>query len=677
MSRLTATGVARRPLSLPEELILTLLNEESGYFRQVPGWDLNCAVIGSVLAELSLISRVDTDMDSLILLDRTETGDPALDPILDEIAGEPTQRNAQYWIERLAPHAESVIDITLDRLVKLKILQHHDGDFWSMARTVWQTDLYADREEFTAVEFIKTRISRAIFNHEIPDPRDIIIICLISTCDVLRFIFELDEEAEERIEFICKMDLIGRAIADAVAHSLAGPLLRRPALTKSIPVVPFHRVLRNRHARDRNVPALFAALTEEYGPVFEIRPPIGDRMTVLAGPRMNHWVHRHGRLYLRARDYLEDFEKVYGGSGLLPSLDGADHFRYRKSLQPGYSRARLEGQLDEFYSHVRQHMATWNVGDSYSAVGMCRKLVNATMSPLAVNIDSQDVVDELHKFKERALKTHIARSLPKFMLYTPGMRRRAKLIDDVVDRVQSGHTPAQRAGCPRDLADELLSLHTSDRQFLPESNLRFVLSAPLIASMYVGDELSFIVYAMVSQPEFYENIRAEADTVFGADGDPDRKTITGPEVDVTRRFIMECMRLYPIVPMSIRNVMNTCVVDDYEIPEGTRVFIAQSATHFMSDVFADPFSFDIDRYLAPRKEHVGTGYAPYGLGTHTCLGARWTELQLAINLLMLAHYFNLEIAPAGYKLKISPFPSLSPNKKLKFRITGKRRELPV
>ena len=73
-------------LSLPEELILMLLNEDNGYFHQVPGWDLNCAIAGAVLAELSLLSRIDTDMESLFLVDKTETGDPALDPILKEIA---------------------------------------------------------------------------------------------------------------------------------------------------------------------------------------------------------------------------------------------------------------------------------------------------------------------------------------------------------------------------------------------------------------------------------------------------------------------------------------------------------------------------------------------------------------------------------------------------------------
>ena len=670
------TGVMTRSLTLIDELVLTLLNEESGYFRQVPGWNLNCAVVGAALAELSLVSRIDTDLESLILLDGTATGDRALDPVLYKIAADPTRHNAQYWIEKLAPEAESIIDMTLDRLCDLKILQHHDGDFWSLAGSAWRMGVHTGSEVGTAVEFVKTRISRAIFNNEIPDPRDIIIICLIDTCDVLRFIFELDEESEQRVEDIRKMDLIGRAIAEAVGHNIAGPQFRRSALAKQIPVVKLRKLLRSKNVRSGNLPAVFAELQAEYGPVFEIRPPVAENMVVLAGPETNHWVHRHGRMHLRARDYLEDFEKVYGGVGLLPALDGADHFRYRKSIQPAYSRTRLEEQLDAFLAHSRNQMATWNVGDTKQAVGMCRKLINSSMSPLSVSIDSQDIVDDMHKFKDRALKTHIGRTLPKFMLKTPGMRRRAKLVGEVVDRVLSVHTTAQRAGCPRDLADDLLTMHSNDRQFLPESNLRFVLSAPLIASMYVGDQLSFIAYAMVSQPEYYEKIRAEADAVF-ADGDPDGEMLTGPGTDVTRRFIMECMRLYPIVPLAVRNVANACDVEGYELPEGVRVFIATTATHYMSDLFPDPFKFDIDRYTAPRKEHVGTGYAPYGLGTHTCLGSRQTEMYLATNLLMMAHYFTFEIAPRRYKLRISPFPSMSPSKRLKFRVTEQRHELPV
>ena len=338
---------------------------------------MNCAVVGAVLAELSLKSRIDTDMESLFLLDRTETGNPALDPILKEISGEPVQRNAQYWIERLAPHAESIIDMTLDRLVDLKILEHHDGDFWTLARTAGQTELFNSSPEGTGVQFVKTRISRAIFNNEIPDPRDVIIICLINTCDVFRFMFQLDDEAEERIEFICKMDLIGRSIADAVSHNLAGPLLRRSALSKKIPAVSLRKLLLNRHVRNGNVAALFADLAKEYGPVFEIRPPFAKPMLFLAGPETNRWVHRRGRMYLRAKDYFADFEKVYGASGVMPALDGADHFRLRKSLSAAYSRNRLAGQMDELYDRARKHMAQWKVGDSYPATGMSQRMINA------------------------------------------------------------------------------------------------------------------------------------------------------------------------------------------------------------------------------------------------------------------------------------------------------------
>ena len=669
-------GVATRTLSLPEELILMLLNEENGYFHQVPGWALNCAIVGATLAELSLQSRIDTDMDSLFLVDRNATGDATLDPILSEIAGDPVRRNAQYWIERLAPHAESIIDSILNRLVDLKVLEFHEGEFWTLSRTAWQTELYTGSDEGTAAEFVKTRIGKVILANEIPAPRDVIIIALINTCDVFRFILPLDSEAEERIQLICKMDLIGRSIAEAVSHNLAGPLLRHSALAKKIPSVSLRKLLFNPHVRSGNVPALFADLAAEYGPVFQIKPPLGKPMTFLAGAETNRWVHRNGRMYLRAKDYFADFEKVYGASGVLPSLDGADHFRLRKSMSAAYSRGRLEEQLDQLYHHAREYMAAWKVGDVYPATPLSRRMINGQISPMSVSVDSQDIFDDLSKYKERALLTHIVKVLPKFMLSTPGMRRRAGAVDILLERVQGVHTPAQRAGAPRDLADDLLSLHASDPQFVPESNLRFALSAALIASVYLGDAFSFALYAMASQPELYKKIQSEADALF-ENGDPVGDDYSLAAMDVTHRFLMECLRMYPIVPMSLRNVMNSCMVEGYELPVGERLYIAQTAGHYMPEIFPDPFTFDIDRYLPHRNEHHSPGYAPNGLGTHTCLGFKWMELQLAVNVLMVAHYFTIEVSPAKYKLGFNPLPSLKPDKKLKFRIAERRREIPA
>ncbi|MDE2677297.1 MAG: cytochrome P450, partial [Gemmatimonadota bacterium] len=661
----TAENSKAECLSLTDELILMLLDEKGGYFHQVPGWRLNCAVVGGVLAELSFRSRLDSDLTSLFVVDRAETGDPVLDPILKEIADEPDQHNARYWIERLAPRAEAIVDQTLDRLVERGILQHHEGEFWTLASPVMHGQRYGMLEEGATDQFVKARIANVIFTDEIPEPRDVVIVCLVNTCDVFRLIFELDEAAEERIKLVCQLDLIGRSIADAVSESLVSPTRRHTAFVKKIPTVSLPGLLRNPHVRDGNLNALFANLAEEYGPVFRIRLPFSERMTFLAGLETNEWVQKRGRRYLRTRDYFSDFEKVYGAVGVLPALDGADHFRLRKFLSPAYSRTRLGGQLDQLYDRGRAYMSTLRVGDSYRATSMSRAMVNAQLSPLFIGVDTQDLMDDLMVYKERALSVHIAKTLPKFTLHTPGMRRRAAVLDTLMERILRVHTPAQRADSPRNLVDDYLSLHASDPQFLPESNLLFAFSAALIASVYLGDTFSLLVYAMASQPDLYDRIRVEADALF-ANGDPENDDFTPANIDVTHRFLMECLRMYPIVPMSVRNVMNTCTVGNYELPVGERIHIAMTATHYMSEVFSEPYKFDIDRFLPSRREHHSMGFAPYGLGTHRCLGTRWMEMHLAVNLLMLAHYFTIEVSPVKYarKLRFNPFPSLKPSKKL-------------
>lgn len=651
-------------LSLPEELILMLLHEESGYFYKVTGWQLHCAFVGAVLAELSLLSRIDLDIDSLHLLDKKKTNNPILDILLKEIAKDPIQRSTVYWIERLAIHAESVIDLTLNRLVKMKILKRHEGDFWTLNTKSHHTNL------------IQNRISQCLFLDAIPEPKDAIIIALIYVCDVFRFIYELDDKTENRIEQISRIDLIGHSIASAVESTIASPSLRRPSLTKKIPTVPLHKILFNRHLRVGHIPALFAELTEQYGPAYQVCVPFQKPMVFLAGGNVNRWAHKNGRMYFRTKDYFTDIEKVYGASGLIPAVDGADHFRLRKAMQPGYSKKRIENQLDTLYSLIRRFMADWKEGSTLQAASMCRHMVNAQIAPLVLSIEAQDIMEDLISYKERALMTHVAKILPKFMLHTAGMKRAYKGVEAAIHRVEASHTPAQRINSSRDLADDLLSLHENDPLFLPESNMGFSLSAPILASMYLGDSLGFALYAMVSQPDLYARIASEADALF-TNGDPKKSDFKNSAIDVTKRFIKECMRMYPIIPMSIRNVMNTCVVEGFELQVGARIHIVQTAAHYMSEFFPDPYTFDIDRYSPPRDEHRSFAYTPYGWGTHQCLGFNMMEFVLIIDVLMIAHYFNLELSPPDYVLGYNPVPSMSPNKKLKFQVVEQRREFPV
>ncbi len=669
------TGPGASTLSLPEELLLALLDEESGYFRQVPGWNLNCAMAGAALGELSLRGRIDTDLESLTLVDATDTGRPVLDPILREISTETETHDARYWVERLAPQSESMIPLALDGLVRRQILDLHPGDFYTFTKRPPQ-DETPQGDVHLAGESVRARLTRIIFSDEIPGPRDVIITGLINTCRVFHLMFQIDEEVEERIQFVSQMDLIGQAIAAAVSQSIIAPSLRQPSLTKPIPTVSLRDLVFNRELREGRLPAGFAILAEKYGPVFELRLPFRQNMIVLAGLKTNEWAHRMGRVFLRSKEYFEGVDKAYGVSRSMHSVDGADHFRFRKSLQPAYSRRTLTRRLDEVYDLARSHMASWDVGAAMPVQEMLRPLLNAQSSPLLASINTQAEIADALEYKIRVLNVGIVKILPRFMLKTPSMRRRAKAMQKIVDRMQRTHTAAQRVGMHEDVVDAYLALNASDPQFLPESDLSLPLGAILMTAMYMGDQIGFALYWLVQNPELYERVTAEADALW-AEGDPSEEDFTRDRIDVTHRVLMEALRMSPIVAMSMRTVMNTCVVEGYELPVGSQLMIAQTATHYSEESFPDPWTFDIDRYLPPRNEHLGRGYAPFGLGTHSCLGSRWADMQMAINLLMLTHHFKIELDRPYERLPMDPLPSQSPSNKLKFRLVEQRHELRV
>ena len=671
-----ASSMAPPGLTLPEELILLLLNEESGYFHQVPGWSLHCAMAGAALAELSLLERIDTDLDSVIVLDRAPTGNPISDLVLMQIAANEETQNAQYWIEQLAPRAEMLIDLTLDRLVNFNILEHHDGEFWNLTPAARHGNFVVG-DETVSLHHVKARVDRLIFGTDIPNPRDIIVIALTQACDVLRFIFDLDQTATERIELIGRMDLIGRAIADAVAENLTGSLLHQSALTKPIPKLPLRRLMFSRLLRRGNIPAAFAGFAEEYGPVYQVKLPWSKSPLIfLTGLDVNRWVHRHGRMFLRSSDYMRGLEAAYHASGLLPALDGPEHFRMRKAVRASYSRGRFEQQLSAASDRARGFLSDWNVGDTRSAVALCRELANAVVTPFLVSVSADDVLDDIIDYKSRALKTHVVNILPNFMLKTPGIKRKAKAVDVLYDRVLRSHTATQRSGQPRDHADDILALHRSDSSFVPESNLRFQFSAAALASMYLGDELTFLLHEALRQPHLLALMQTEADALF-EDGDLSPEAFNPASISVTHRFIIECLRLYPTVTSSVRTVMNTCIVEDHELPSGTKIFIMTTAPHYMHEYFPDPYTFDIERHGPTRSEHRTPAYAPYGLGTHRCLGSHAVELMMTLLLMMLVHHFDMEMRPKNYRLKIDAFPSMSPSKRFKVMITGKRHELPA
>ena len=663
-------------IRLTEELILLMLDESSGYLEMVPGWDFSCVMAGAVIADLALEDRIDTDLQSLYLLDATPTGDRLLDPTLEEISKAEDRSDTQYWVERNTARAEEIVTLTLQRLVDKGVLEYEAGGFWTLSRSVSRSGMYPSADGSIRRE-AKARILNVVLNDDIPDPRDVILVGLMQTCDRFKTLLseEDHEEKRERIETVAGMDLVGRSVATAVKDSTVKPKTRPVLLTKPVPKLPVVDILRQRDLLAGNIPKATCRIFEKHGPVVKV--PIsmnGQPVVAVMGPECNNWVNKQGRFYLRSKDYIQGLEGVFGASRTLPGMDGAEHHKMRKSLRTAYSRATLAQRLPELISLCKDSVGAWNEGDVFGATKTFQNTMSSQVSHLTMGVDCSHFVDDLLAYEHRALVTHVQGALPKFMMSTPKMRRSREYVRELLDAIHTSHTPAQRKGKPLDVADAILELHRNDPQFLPETDITFPFVAAMVASIYLGSALGFAVYAMVNDPNLHAGIRKEADSLFGGNREPRPEDFSNLDnIDVTHRLFLESERMYPVIPWQLRTVMNQCVVNGFELPPRTRLLICHTATHYSEDLFTDPLEFDIDRYLPERREDMIPGaYVPYGLGTHTCLGHRWLELQMVVNLLVIAHHLELEMLPANYKMRINPFPTAAPSKKLKFRVARVR-----
>lgn len=660
-----------------EELLLLLHSEDSGYFIPIPEWKMSCALAGGVLMDLAMQDRIDSDLETLTLIDATPTGDEMLDPALKEIAAEEKMYSPQFWVERIARHADDINELAINRLVKIGIFEADAGGFWSLSGKVSRSGRYPMVHGRTGEE-IKGRIIRVLFEDEIPDPRDMCIIGLVHNCDGFRAMLEPEEYelAEERIELFSGMDLIGRTIGTAVRSSYRPPESLRAVTRRSLPEVGLWDMISSKSFWEFNIPKFVAEKTREVGPVFKLKTP-GREMVILASAEMNRWVGRNGRNVLRTRDYLEGFQSEWGTARSIASMGGAEHFRMRKAVRAGNSRKVIEDRMAELITLARRTYEQWGIGKVIVGETACQRLIGDQIAHLSVSIEASDILDDLLKFEYRALLVHVMRVLPKITLHTPRMNRYRKRVLELYAQIHASHTPAQREGKRRDLVDDLMELHQSDPSFLPETDLGFAFIAPIIAGHYTGSAMAFSIYELLNNPHYREMIVAEADALF-ADGDPVGEDFNLSNIDVTHRFIMEVLRLHPVIPMHVRTAMNAFEVEGFQIPAYSTVMVTFPATHYMEEHFPDPEKFDIDRYKVPREEHKNEGanaYVPFGVGTHTCGGARWTELQMATNVLLIARHLELEMVPKNYQLRLSPLPKTSPDKRFKFRVTGYRRPI--
>ncbi len=201
-------------LTMPEEIMLLLLDDRTGRPVGLPPPAADFAIAGAVLMELSLNGRVDTDLETLMVTSHKPTGDAVLDEALTMMAARPGQ-DSRHWIGEIGSRGERLRDALLGRLVQRGVLKLEEGRFlW-----VFPDRRYPKAAEGSAeVKEVRGRLRDIILSDDIPEPRDALMIGLCRATGLVPLLLtppEL-EETVARVDQIADLEELNRSLAEVI-----------------------------------------------------------------------------------------------------------------------------------------------------------------------------------------------------------------------------------------------------------------------------------------------------------------------------------------------------------------------------------------------------------------------------------------------------------------------------
>lgn len=155
---------------------------------------------------------------------------------------------------------------------------------------------------------------------------------------------------------------------------------------------------------------------------------------------------------------------------------------------------------------------------------------------------------------------------------------------------------------------------------------------------------------LAQYPELADEVAAESEAAESAATIADVGAL-----EQANRWSKETMRLFPPVPISISQTAADTTLGHLQIPRGTRVDFLSYVLHRLPWLWPDPTRFDPSRFAT--KPEKGT-FLPYLVGSHTCLGMRLADVEVALVTARLAGAlrFTLPDGPPKVNLRLSLNP---------------------
>ena len=357
------------------------------------------------------------------------------------------------------------------------------------------------------------------------------------------------------------------------------------------------------------------------GRFFQIPIP-GFSPYVVFGPEANRkvLVTERNKLTWRNTDPVTD----YLDRGVLV-VDGEDHDRYRKLMEPPLHPSRLPDYTQMMISQTDRVTSQWQDGETVDLLVESRKIALLIIMQTLFN---KDVWNDLPRIWSPILKAIeyispgawiIWRNMPRF-----GYRKPLKALDEYLFEIINNRRKQNSEGGKQfvDLLQHLINAGLTDKI------IRDQMLTMLIAGHDTSTALLAWTFALLGQhPETHEQLVKEIDT--------QEKSALLDQV------IKESLRLYPPIHIGNRRVAEDMDFTEGKVPAGERMFYSIYLTHRDPAIWENAEQFCPDRFSHGRKTPP-FAYVPFGGGPRACIGAAFGQAEARIVMTRLLQTFSFE-----------------------------------
>jgi len=321
----------------------------------------------------------------------------------------------------------------------------------------------------------------------------------------------------------------------------------------------------------------------------------------------------------------------------LTLTDGDIHNQLKRWMLPAFAARNMDGYLATINRVIAHRLATWEDGStiqfSHEFAAITFSLGTALL--LGLDPDERETQDLLTHWKTFAAGvTTLIHFIPGPMTkFGRAMMARHWLVSKIQSLIQR-QKHSEQPNVVRLLAEAGMP----DDEIITQ--IIFLIHASYDTTT---DTLTWAFGELLRNPDLFDRVRAEVNA--------DELGAPITLVDLQQKplldaVIKETLRLYPQVHFFFRGAKEDIEFDGFTIPKGWLVHLNPAFVQRRPDYFADPMTFNPDRFLVEKEdEKAPYAWVGFGGGMHGCLGDMIARLEIKALTTALFRCFNLTLLP--------------------------------